>query len=320
MNRLSIIIPCLEADGRLDDTLASVLANRPDACEVIVVHRLPYDDPYDLEGEVQFVEGEADHGLVELINLGFAASRAEIAHVLGCGLEVEQDWTLRPVARFGDARVASVSPLVVDRRNDGRVLSAGVLAGAFGWRKVLAPEPASALSELSRLGPMGPLLAAGFYRKQAVEAVGGFEASVGAELADLDLAFSLAAAGYRSVVEPSARVIGTPADLTQRSAFQAGQAAERLFWRHVGERGATALLLHPLELASDFAVRLVRGGAMGGLLGRLAALREARRHVRHNGRLRQLAGSTACNGKQLRIDQPHVDERRRTPAAKSLAR
>ena len=59
MTRLSIIIPVLGHSTRLDDTLVSVLENRPANCEIIVVHTEPYDDPYDLAGEVRFLEARA---------------------------------------------------------------------------------------------------------------------------------------------------------------------------------------------------------------------------------------------------------------------
>ena len=56
MPRLSIVIPVLGNLDRLEDTLVSVLANRPADCQVVVVLDQPYADPYDLKDEVQFIE------------------------------------------------------------------------------------------------------------------------------------------------------------------------------------------------------------------------------------------------------------------------
>ena len=67
MTRLSIIIPVLGNPTRLDDTLVSVLENRPANCEIIVVHTRPYDDPYELSGEVRFLKARRKAGLAECL-------------------------------------------------------------------------------------------------------------------------------------------------------------------------------------------------------------------------------------------------------------
>ena len=59
MPRLSIVIPVLGDPQQLDDTLLSVLENRPARCEIVVVHNRPYHDPYHLCEEVRFIQAEA---------------------------------------------------------------------------------------------------------------------------------------------------------------------------------------------------------------------------------------------------------------------
>ena len=56
MQRLSIIVPLMGNLQRFEETLVSVLENRPERSEVVVVTNRPYDDPYALRGEVAFVE------------------------------------------------------------------------------------------------------------------------------------------------------------------------------------------------------------------------------------------------------------------------
>jgi hypothetical protein len=80
--RLSIIIPVLGNLKRLEDTLVSVLENRPANCQVVVVLNQPYDDPYDLKAEVTFVQAVAGAGLVESVNRGLEAAEAPIVHLL----------------------------------------------------------------------------------------------------------------------------------------------------------------------------------------------------------------------------------------------
>ena len=54
--RLSIVIPMTTGAGDLEDTLVSVLENRPDESEIVVVLARPYADPWNLRDEVRFVQ------------------------------------------------------------------------------------------------------------------------------------------------------------------------------------------------------------------------------------------------------------------------
>ena len=46
--RLSIVIPSVHGAQALEETLLSVLENRPEQCEVIVALACEYDDPWNL--------------------------------------------------------------------------------------------------------------------------------------------------------------------------------------------------------------------------------------------------------------------------------
>src|SRR6186997_2704558 len=84
--RLTILIPCVGGAAEFDATLVSVLQHRPADCEVLLVHTEPYDDPYELGREVQFLRGGRGAGLVELVNEGIATAPSDIVHILGCGI------------------------------------------------------------------------------------------------------------------------------------------------------------------------------------------------------------------------------------------
>jgi hypothetical protein len=305
----------------LDDTLASVLQNRPDDCEVLVVHGGVYDDPYGLRDEVRFLAGEATDDLVQLVNRGVRASQGEILHVMGCGMEVEDGWTTAAVSRFADPAVACVTPVVVERKRDGRILSAGVSRSLFGGRRLLVPGGKSV--DLQRkLQPLGPVLTAGFYRRRALEVIGGFEPMVGTVHADFDAALSLAAAGYRNVLEIKSRLIGDVNLTMPCPAYRQGQGAERVFWRHAAARGALkAALLHPLEIAAEFAVGCARPGAVRRLIGRLVAAGEAPRHLRY--RLKSPepgAAPSSSRMKNVRFDGAHAEQRTLSTNPETAAR
>ena len=125
MLRLSIVIPVLGDPQQLDDTLVSVLENRPANCEIVVVHNRPYHDPYRLSDEVRFIEAERGTALAECLNRGLAASRASVVHVLTCGVEVSAGWADVAFRRFGDPDVAAVGSVVLNRDDPEKAISAG---------------------------------------------------------------------------------------------------------------------------------------------------------------------------------------------------
>src|SRR5688572_24937936 len=107
--RLSIVIPCVGGAAEFDGTLVSVLQHRPADCEVVVLHTEQYDDPYDLQGEVEFRRSQ-HQTVVELVNEGLAAATGDIVHVLGCGVEATEGWADAALPHFDDPQVATVSP------------------------------------------------------------------------------------------------------------------------------------------------------------------------------------------------------------------
>ena len=62
MPRLAIIISAVGSIEALENTLVSVLENRPADCDVVVVHSKPYSDPYELKNEVRFVSAPRGSG------------------------------------------------------------------------------------------------------------------------------------------------------------------------------------------------------------------------------------------------------------------
>ena len=126
VSRLSIIIPYGGNSKRLEDTLVSVLENRPPECEVLVLLSQPYENPYHLDDEVCFRRVADGAGLVEATNQGIQLSRAPIVHLLACGTEVREGWADSAVEHFQDPRVAAVAPLAIDLNHRDRVLAAGI--------------------------------------------------------------------------------------------------------------------------------------------------------------------------------------------------
>jgi hypothetical protein len=331
--RLSIIIPVLGSAGESlrdsqnasrrdaatwETTLVSVLENRPPDCEILVVHNAPYADPYDLAGEIRFLPVAGGMGLVESVNEGIQASRGGVVHLLASGVEVAEDWTGPALEHFQDMRVASVAPVVVDSL-DTRVTVASGLAYSCRWGRVVrtdiptATANNTACSHTPRADILGPLVQAAFYRRSALELVGGFPRAVGDGLADADLALALRFAGFQSILEPRSIVLATADCLAvPRPGFRQGLAAERLFWRAAPVLGwGKSVAAHPLGVFIEFVKALPRPSALAALLGRALGVCQMGSHRAHHQWLLDVERAAAVlfrteRAGRLRIDGPHT--------------
>jgi GT2 family glycosyltransferase len=271
--RLSIVIPVLGDLRPLDDTLVSILENRPANCELLVVHNAPYDDPYDLAGEVQFVQAPPRAGFAECLNLGLSASRAPVVHLLACGVEVRPGWAEAALRHFRNPEVAAVAPVLVHHDDHETVASAGLGYRAEGvvcrvGRGRTPEEVADGHDELC-----SPDAVAGFYRRSAVEAVGGFSPSPVDTLTVIDVALSLREAGFRCVVEPDSQAQVDKTTVRDKIGFRHGCHAERLFWRWASSHGRLrSLAAHSALVAGECVVGLWRPFMLLQLAGRAVGL------------------------------------------------
>jgi len=267
--RLSIVIPCLGGAAEFDDTLVSVLQNRPARCEVLVVHAQYYDDPYGLKDEVQFIRVSGRPSMGQLLNTGLEAARGEIVHVLGCRLTAVEGWAETALQLFEDDAVAAVTPLILDAVH-GQITAAGVNHSVAGTRKIVGRGIELKNSRrVQRLQPAGPTLEAGFYRREVLEALGGWQEALG-DAADLDLARALAALDLKTALAADC-TLHERSPAPRLGGFSHGRALERLFWR-AGRPHGLAIVLHTLAVLLDFALRIPKGDALTTLIGRLFGL------------------------------------------------
>lgn len=296
---LSIVIPTPDDTVALEETLLSVLENRPEDCEVVVALGCDYDDPWNLSEEVRFVRADSGAGLVGCVAAGVAATTGEIVHLLAAGWKATPDWTDAALGRFEDATTGAVIPLGVDGVTPDRVVSAGVKYKR-GGRRVALTRPgmgttAAVGSEADgRVGArrpqwpvVGPRLEAGFWRADLVRDDGpGFSAACGDRLADVDMAVELAARGVSTVVEEGSRVV-VGAEPAWERGFRSGLHGERLFWRSLAGRPfIPALFMHAIEVVRH-AVTSAPLATIPMMLGRLVGALQV---VSHAGRRRQLIG------------------------------
>ena len=212
--RLSIVVPTTGDTAALEETLVSVLENRPDDCEIVVALGCEYEDPWNIREEVRFVQAPIGAGLVACTNIGISASEGEVVHVLAAGWRATSGWADGPLERFADGETAAVVPLSVSAADHDRVVSAGIRYGRGGRRIAIAPRKAAAsVAKVATAGiaPDGPALEAGFWRSDVLRQAGpGFSTVCGDSCADVDMAQTVSRLGQAVVLEPSSRVIAGP--------------------------------------------------------------------------------------------------------------
>jgi hypothetical protein len=319
--RLAIVISAVGSIEQLELTLLSVLENRPADCEIIVALNRAYTDPYDLKGEVTFL-APVRGSVIRAINAALAVTRAPFVHLLASGCQVSDGWADAALARFCDKQVASVAPLVLNADDPNRVLATGV-GYRPGGQRYLVGEGTPASDARSLPAARGPALFAAFYRKAALEFVGGFSTELGPRQADVDLALVLSHAGLRTALEPGSRVsAATAADATS-GVFREALYDERLFWRNLDGAPRLAAWLGHAALVGGEAIKAAPRPSM---LARLAARSWAGlqwgAYARHHRLLAELtARSLPSRGAtdNLRFDRSHGAPARRE-ADRSRAR
>lgn len=304
--RLSIVIPATSDTTALEETLVSVLENRPDDCEIVVALGCEYDDPWNIREEVRFVQAPVGSGLVACANIGISASDGDVIHILAAGWRATSGWVDGPLARFEDGETAAVVPLAVSAADQDRVVGAGIRYGRGGRRIAIAPRKAAA-----GIAPHGPSLEAGFWRSDVLRQVGpGFSTACGDSCADADMAESVTRTGLSVVLEPSSRVVAGQTGAGRKQPFMAGLHAERLFWRSMqGRPIVSSLVMHGVEIVRH-AVARAPFGTLPMLAGRAVAMMQFGSYLARYRQLRGLVKAAAerhaaDESRTIRIDSAH---------------
>jgi Glycosyl transferase family 2 len=266
----SIVIPHLSTDQALETTLVSVLQNRPNASEVIVVDDGRYTDPYELGDEVRFIrlDGKISHG--RCLRAVLKLARGQIVHWLSSGCEVIDGWCQQTRSHFEDETVGSVCPLMTSTVDTQ--LHVGVGISRHFRRVELSIREMSDREIPSQL--LAPSMHAGFYRRDAVARLPLIEKMHDATL-DVELGIALKNHGYQTVVDHQCLIQESDAE-AQHSHFEIGQAEQGLInryssWYQPGSKFQSSLL----SAMGDFAGCLIEPSRMMALAGRWSVLRSS---------------------------------------------
>ena len=143
----------------------------------------------------------------------------------------------------------------------------GYRAEGIAWRLGQGSTPEQVAEEPDEL--CGPDALAAFYRRSAVESVGGFSSSAVGTLAAIDMALSLQHAGFRCIVEPKCLAQVDAAAVRDKPGFRHGRDAERLFWHWASAHGRVrSLAAHAALVAGECVIGLWRPSMLVHLAGR----------------------------------------------------
>ena len=208
--RLSAVVVAFGKEAIFADCLASLetaLGRVEGDAELVVVVNEASPTTRERLGRrpIRTLEGSPELGYAGAVAAGLGAARGEWIALVNDDCVLHPD-ALRELlaASCLSPTIGSVAAQVRFARTPDTVNSAGIELDELGVaRERRLGEPASAVEPdaVEVLGASGTL---GLYRREMLEAIGGFDASFFAYLEDADLAWRARMAGWRCVLAPAA--------------------------------------------------------------------------------------------------------------------
>ena len=233
---------------------------------------------------VDLVPMGANRGYAAAVNAGTAAGTGDVVVVLNNDVECDPDFLEQLVAPLvAGPRLGMTTPLLL-RPGREKVDGAGLLVDATiaAWPRLQGrPVSESGARDGVHAGPSG---AAGAFRREALEAIGGFDERIFLYGEDLDAVLRVRAAGWEAALALEAVAVHVGGASTGRrsrwqrrqSAWARGYLLRR--WGVLRTRAAArTLLLETAVAVGD----LVASRDLAALAGRIAGWRAARGLERH---------------------------------------
>jgi hypothetical protein len=300
--RLSIVLPCLQFSNEFENSLASILQNRPYDCEVLVTHANEYNDPYALSGEVCFLHIPEATNIPQLVNAGFEAARSGVVHVLQCGVSVEEDWVEPALECLQQEHVGIVTPVVVNSKQPDILLAAGWRLTPAGRCHLYASGKKIAKLSHAPNTILAPTIAAGFYRRSLWRLL-RWETHLPQELTPL--AFSLAAQelGIHTVLNANSIIHANEECITSQLepfGYTLARGAEVLYRRQVSPNQRwQSQLLHAAYIALETLAAVPSPKAVSGLYGRFMGMLSSKQEKAYHEKI------TQC---QLRLQEQRAEQ------------
>ncbi|MFQ5740277.1 MAG: glycosyltransferase family 2 protein [Acidobacteriota bacterium] len=245
---VSFVIVNYNGESCLPACLDSIFAQTRPPDEVIVVDNASQDGSLELlernlAGRGESIALPRNLGYAGACNRGIEKCSAELIAVLNNDIVLDRHWLESLLAHdhadfhFWASRILfAANPDLVDSAGDGMA----VIGAAY---KIGHGDPASRFDKPREV--FGPCGAAALYRREVLEATGGFDADFFLVYEDADLSMRARLRGFRCLYVPSAKVyhrvntsIGT---LSASYVFFGQRNSEYVFWKNMP---TTLLLLY----------------------------------------------------------------------------
>lgn len=196
--KLSVYIPCYNAEKYLDKSIRSLLDQTRPPDEILIIDDGSTDQSVEIASRfpVKVVRHDRNKGLAAARNTAFRNASHELVGAIDADVYPDKDWLEQLLVHFDD-------PCVVG--TGGRLLEAFRETPADAWRALQLcqdlGEERIVIEGDSRkcLGGFGTIL-----RKSAVQEIGGYNESYRTNYEDVDLNGRLVRAGHRLIFEPRA--------------------------------------------------------------------------------------------------------------------
>ncbi|MCK6457342.1 MAG: glycosyltransferase family 2 protein [Phycisphaerae bacterium] len=244
-------------DGSTDDSVRFVRETRPDATLLTTPKNL---------------------GFAGACNMGLAAATTPFVALLNNDTHVDRNWLSAALRPFEQSDVGAVASLVLLAEPPHRIDSAGdAYTVAGGAMKRLHGRPVDAARSIDAR-TFSACGASAFYRRAAIEQVGGLDEALVSYYEDVELGFRLNWAGWRCVLAADSicyhhlSASYDPRGWTMH--FHSARNAEIVWWSLLSpalrRKHAAA---HLAFLLLQFAAEIGHGRARAFLAGKWAALR-----------------------------------------------
>ena len=291
--RADVVIPTWNRVDLLARCLASLTAQDEAPGRIVVVDNGSTDGTGVMVGrdfpQVQVISLPTNLGFAAAVNRGIEATDAPFVALLNNDAIAAPGWLQAALDAFGPG-VAAVASSMVSAADPTRLDSAGVqFRWAAGPRDLDRGRPVDEVTTVREV--FGACAGAAVYRREAVEAVGGFADEFFAYFEDVDLAWRLRLAGWRAVHAPASRVSHVGGATIGHFSSRHVRLCARNEWLVVLRNVPTgALAAHSPQLAAHLArsavsygLRHRRPGAwlagIADLLGALPRVRRERRQI-----------------------------------------
>jgi len=196
--KLSVYIPCYNAENYLEKSIRSLLEQTRPPDEILIVDDGSKSGTAEIAARfpVKFVRHKRNKGLAAARNTAFCNASHELVGAIDADVYPEKAWLEHLLVHFDDPRVVGAGGRLIEAYRDtpADAWRALHLCQDLGQEKIVIEGDSHKI-----LGGFGTIL-----RKSTVQELGGYNESYRTNFEDVDLNERLVRAGHRLIFEPRA--------------------------------------------------------------------------------------------------------------------